>query len=345
MPRLPLPDEIVAMDAALRQQRDSCASLGARVAAQCLDAVLASDEAMGLLAPVVRAGDLPGLRVLACLHRLAIERAAPALATAFPTLGGSSPFTGPAPGRALAAFDDAVVEALLAHPRELAASMARIPQTNETGRARLLRCALAHLPGAGLDAPVRLVEVACSAGLNLRADALPGDPALEPGPLPAIVERVGCDLDPVDPTTPDGRALLSSYVWVDDVERFARLGAALEVASRIPARLVRAEASAFLAGIEPEPGTVTVIWHSAMRPYLDDASRAAMDAQLARIGSLATARSPVLHVAWEPEDGDAGWFALTCRLWDGAHGGAPVRLARGGTHGSPAALVAGSLLP
>lgn len=339
---LPLPDATVTMESALRQQRDSCAALGSPVAAQCLDAVLASEPVMALLPTTARAGDLPGLRVLACLHRLAIERAAPALVAFFPTLGGSGPFGGPSPERAVEAFDDAVAQALVDHAPALAASMARIPQTNETGRARLLRCALAHLPGSGVHLPVRLVEVACSAGLNLRADALPGDPALEPGPLPAIVERIGCDLDPVDPTTQEGRTLLSSYIWVDDVERFARLGAALEIAARIPVRLVRAEAEAFLGGLAPAEGAVTVIWHSAMRPYLDDVARAAMDAQIDRIGAEAADRSPMLHAAWEP-DGDE--FALTCRLWDGHRSGEPVVLARGATHGSPAALLAGSLVP
>jgi hypothetical protein len=38
-------------------------------------------------------------------------------------------------------------------------------------------------------------------------------------------EREGCDLEPVDPTTDEGRLTLLSYVWPDQAARLARFSA------------------------------------------------------------------------------------------------------------------------
>jgi hypothetical protein len=188
---------------------------------------------------------------------------------------------------------------------------------------------------------IRLWEPGCSAGLNLRADHLPGLMALEIGPLPRIIERRGCDLDPVDVTTADGRTWLSSFVWVDDVDRFAALSSALQVASRVPVEIDRAEAAAWLSAAEPAAGSVLVIWHSALAMYLDADRRAAVASTIRGVAERATPRSPVAHLAWEwAEDGAPAEFALTCRWWSGRpDDGAPVVLARGGSHGRPVARV------
>ena len=89
--------------------------------------------------------------------------------------------------------------------------------------------------------PVRLVEIGASAGLNLRAEALAPIhrredlAALPSGAGLRRADRLGCDLDPVDPTTTDGRLTLSAYVWPDDRLRFERLRAALDIAALVPA--------------------------------------------------------------------------------------------------------------
>ena len=105
----------------------------------------------------------------------------------------------------------------------------------------------------------RVFEVGASAGLNLRWDRFWydtgattfGDPDSgvrfvgwwegEPADRPdlstgaEVAEREGCDRNPLDPTTEDGRTTLRSYVWPDQTERFARLDAALAIAARLPA--------------------------------------------------------------------------------------------------------------
>jgi hypothetical protein len=336
----PADDDRVSLVDALQGQRRYVTSAGSPTAAQILLAVEDDLAIGGVLADrlpaEVRFGDLPGLRIMAAVHRLALERRAPAVAMRLPTLGGTAPGTAPEH----AAFRRDVVAALTAHPEELAWSLAHTPQTNETGRARLLRCALSRVRASR----VRLVEIGASAGLNLRADHLPGDPSLEAGPLPAVVERLGCDLDPVDITTPQGRTLLSSYVWVDDIERFRRLAEAMDVAARIPARLVQADAADFLAGLLPSVDAVTVIWHSAMWIYLPDETREAVRAAVARLGRTATPEAPVHHVSWEWDTtgSDRSGFLLVDRCWSGGlNDGSPRLIATGRSHGRDVALVAG----
>lgn len=337
----PHDDDLVTITEALTWQRDYVRGHGAPVAGLILDAVIEDvvdgGAVSALLPPTVRFGDLPALRVMATVHRLALERSAPAVAIGLPTLGGTPPAT----GAAQSAFSAAVREALAAHPPQLAAMLARTPQTNETGRAVLLRCALAHEAASHRSRPVRLWEIGASAGLNLRADHLPGDPRLEPALLPRFVERRGCDLDPVDITRVEGRLLLSSYVWVDDVDRFQRLAAAFETASIIPAELVRTDAAEFVADVHPRAGHATVLWHSAMWLYLPQETRARVLAEVARAGSEASPDAPLLHVSWEWDSAHAGpdQFALIVRRWGGGDDGAAMLLARGMSHGRAVTLM------
>ena len=334
-------DVVTALEAVI-WQRDYVAATGAHVAAAILEAVRSDLQDEGPLADIVpsnvRFGDLVGLRIMAAVHRLALVREAPAVAIHLPTLGGIPPAAGDR-----AAFHSAVVTALADHPDVLAASLRQTPQTNEVGRSALLRCALARLP-AGKE--VRLREIGCSAGLNLRADHLPGVPDLEVGPLPAVRDRVGCDLDPVDPRTTEGRVHLTSYVWVDDVLRFERLRHALDVAARVPATNLQEDAASFVEGLELAEGTTTVLWHSAMWPYLADEQRLRILAGLAGLGARSTPATPLSHVSWEwtgaPTD-PATSFELVIRMWDGGgENGEPFLLARGGGHGTNPALVEGA---
>ena len=99
------------------------------------------------------------LRLLGSVHRLVLERRAGALATFYPSVGGTwEPEDGWAAFRALLEEQPDVVREWLD----------RAPQTNEVGRATALYGGLLQLPRG--DLPVRLVEIGSSAGLNLRAD-------------------------------------------------------------------------------------------------------------------------------------------------------------------------------
>jgi len=174
-----------------------------------------------------------------------------------------------------------------------ATMLARATQTNEAARCAALLPLL-----AALDGPLALIEVGASAGLclypdrysyeydcvqvgppspvHLRCTTTGGVPL--PARVPEVVDRVGIDLNPLDPSDDDTRAWLRALVWpgpaVDD--RLARLDAAAAIAAREPARML----AGHLLDRLPEavesapPGATVVVFHTAVLPYLPDAERA-----------------------------------------------------------------------
>lgn len=280
------------------------------------------------------------LRLFGTVHRLALAGWAPDLARWYPSCGGV------APGNLEASGTDVAWEAFLATCQDLRAEvedgLTQPPQTNEVGRSVALRGGLDLTAGlTGL--PLRLRELGASAGLNLRADQYrigtpdgdrgPADsPVVFPdawrGDLPAhaalhVVDREGCDIAPLDPASEDDALRLQSYVWPDQLERVERMCGALEVARRVPARVVAASAPDYLAGLGPEPGVVTVIQHSVMWQYMSDEDRVAAQQELDRLRHQATTDAPVARVAVEPhrteDDRDVDFrglgFVVTWTCW------------------------------
>ncbi|ACU34775.1 DUF2332 domain-containing protein [Actinosynnema mirum] len=306
-----------------------------------------------------RAGDVPALRFAAAVHRVVLEGRAPALAAHYPTVGGS-PELG-----ALWADARGVVEE---HADELRALVdTTTVQTNEPGRSGPLFGGLhtatalaAAAAGRRTPFPVRLLEVGASGGLNLRphriaylhGDRVLGDPSsplrLDTGwsgepegdldrPL-RLVGRGGCDPNPVDVSTVDGRRHLLSFVWPDQRERWARLGAALDLAAVDPVPVRRAPASEWLGEqlARPERDVLTVVWHSIVWQYASAAERAAGRAVLASAAERATAAAPLALLVFESRRGhDPALpyeFQLLLKLWPA---GRSLRLGAGGPHGTP----------
>jgi hypothetical protein len=256
----------------------------------------------------------------------------------YPSVGGTAPADPALAWLAWPALRDVLVE----HRDELRVALAAAdPQTNEVGRASALVGGLLHVVAAqGL--PVRLAEIGASGGLNLRADGFRVEhvdgpaygPEVSPVVLPGgwagvvpplgvdlrVVERRGCDLAPVDPTTPAGRTVLTSFVWADMTDRLERLRGALELARRLPAEVVAASAAEFVEGLRLAEGTTLVVWHSVMWQYLDAAERARVVARLDALGTGATPTAGLAHLALEPERRTSGArheFLVTLRTWPG----------------------------
>lgn len=337
----------------LRDQAAACGDLGSPLYAELLTRIADDVQNGGPAASVLRGHEQDpgpsalGLRLMGGVHRLVLERRAPELAATYPSVGGT--------GDADAAWP-ALRDVLARHRDELRRWLAQPPQTNEVGRAAALVGALHHLvpqrPG-----PLRLVEIGASAGLNLRADQFRlehGDgrsvgPLDSPvvlrdawrGTLPPsdveleVVERLGCDVAPVDPTTAEGRLLLTSYVWPDQTERLERLRGALRLARMLPATVETAGAADFLARVELVEGTTTVVWHSVMWQYLDHAERERVRCRLDRLGDTATRTAGLAEVSLEPRRrcaGSAHEFLVALRVWPG---GAERVLGAAAPHGIP----------
>jgi len=350
-----------------RQARD-CADIGSVLYADLCRAASLELAASGGLATLLapwgdaRDGDLVPLRVLAAAHRLVLERAAPALALWFPSVGGAAPTDGAGRDACYRAWRDALrdnasrLPELLAHP----------PQTNEPARSAAFAGAFAHI-AAAYGLPLVAHELGASAGLNLLADhvritwlggargpqgspllledAWSGDPL--PPDVPAeLASRIAVDRSPVDATTTEGRLHLTSFVWPDQTERFERLRAAYELASRVPVELVAADLVDHLSTLSPVPGHVLLVAHSTTWIYLDDGARAAAGSELSRLGAAASADAPVVHLSREPHalDERAGLdFDVVVRCWPAPvrgplaayAAGTPILLARTSAHGIP----------
>ncbi|WNV82460.1 DUF2332 domain-containing protein [Umezawaea sp. Da 62-37] len=304
-----------------------------------------------------RMGTVPGLRFTAALHRLVLEGRAPGLAKHYPSVGGSPH---------LETLWDDVLPVLHEHTDELRGRIgATVVQTNEPGRSAPLFGGLqvaaqhaAAVAGRRTPFPVRLLEIGASAGLNLHPDRIAyraaedevhGDPdspfTLDPQwtgrpeadltrPL-RIVDREGCDLNPVDLSTEDGRLTLSSFVWADQLDRWDRLQSALELAALDPAPVQRATGPNWLAErlATPVPDVLTVVWHSVVWQYVSPADRAEGRAILAAAAARATPEAPLALLVYEPRRTHTGYeFRLLLKTWPA---GASLRLGSGGGHGIP----------
>lgn len=269
-----------------------------------------------------RIGDMVPLRFFAAVHRLVLERRAPALALFYPSVGGTAPST----ARARSACREALAAVVNEHPEEIARGLLGFPQTNEVGRTASLVAILRELQ-AQWGVPMRLHEIGCSAGLALRADELVAR-GIVPDELPAavgptIVERVGADIAPIDASTTQGRLTLTSYIWPDQRDRLERLRGALAVADDVAADIRTADAVDHVRDLRLRKGTALVVWHSAMWLYLPPSTRTAIDARVADLGRLADRESPLAHVALEPTSqtrGEQHVFRLSVTTWPGLEG-------------------------
>src|SRR5215831_14597238 len=212
-----------------------------RTGGPCLAAVEPNLERSRMLAPLL---------LLAAIHRMVLEGRLPAAARFYPSMGGHVDVDALWP-HFLAAVPGAVLPVCI--------------QTNEIGRS----CAL--LPGfleiaRRTDLPLRLLEIGASAGLNLRWDHFS---FLDVPASIHVIERRGCDLNPIDPTLDESRPALLCFIWPDQTGRLQQLAEVVEIARRVPAPIDRSDAVPWLQThlADPRPGVATVVFHSVVMLY------------------------------------------------------------------------------
>lgn len=325
-----------------------CGKIGSPLYAGLLERAAEDVEAGGPVAEPLRGHEddpqlsVLGLRLMGAVNRLVLAGREPALAGAY--ADGD-------PGRAWEALRDVVGR----NGAELKKLVDLPVQTNEVGRCNaLLFGFMAVAVSTGL--PLRLLEVGASSGLNLRWDRYryaAGDFSWGPTGSPVGLEfelegqaptfpptveisaRHGCDAAPIDPTTEAGRLTLLAYIWPDQVERIARMQAALEVAWEVPVEVEREPAASWTKRMlsEPTPGQATVLYHSIVMQYLSDEERGAFGDIVRAAGERATAGAPLAWLRMEP-GGERADVHLT--TWPG---GETRHIARVGYHGSPVELL------
>src|SRR4051794_18464257 len=191
--------------------------------------------------------------ILAALHDLALAGRAPALAAAYVAADGE-------------AAARAAVETLVRMTESVVAiAVRRQTRTDETGRCAVLYPAVAEAARRVGAKAIGLIDVGCSAGLDLNVDrvgvtysngqslgdpsspvqqssSIVGDRPVPTRAMPEVVARVGIDLDPVDVTDPDDARWLRACLWPDQPERAARLEAEMTLAAAAPPVLLRGDA-------------------------------------------------------------------------------------------------------
>ena len=150
-------------------------------------------------------------------------------------------------------------------------------------------------------------------------------PGLSTASTVPVVERIGIDPHPIDPTTDDGRLTLLSFVWPDQVERFERLGAAIDVARALPATLVRtgdrtvaellSDVLSGSIGASAPHGVATIVQHSIVWQYIPTDQRPAVTHVIEAAGERATLERPLVWVRFEPDEWDRTRAAVWVRSW------------------------------
>ena len=140
----------------------------------------------------------------------------------------------------------------------------------------------------------------------------------------SLNSRAACDQYPVDPSNPDDRQRLQSYIWADQPARLERLDAALELAHKSGLKVEKADAAGWieqkLSGDLPQ-GT-TVIYHSVFFQYPPKDVRQAIGDAIEKAGNRVSGERRLAWVRFEPDaviGGPRGStrYVLNTVNWDG----------------------------
>ncbi len=184
-------------------------------------------------------------------------------------------------------FAREVVRALEARPELVRDQLHRSTQTNEPGRSAVLASVLRALHQRGVN-DIHLIDVGTSMGLNLypdmyRVNEEGGDGInlamhdvnenVPRDDLPRIHQRIGIDLNPLDPRNPDDVLWLRACLWPEQPERNARFERVLDELNSWP-RAIRLQGSALeridealsMCSLDATP----VVFHSWAVAYFSD---------------------------------------------------------------------------
>ncbi len=360
----------MTLDLQFRSFAGACRSDGGTTYAAICESVADDPELIAIIAEAPLVQRRPNL-LMAAVHDLLLRGEAHPLADYYDTVRtGECAVTLDGVGAVFRDFCLTRRETLA----ELVAT--RSTQTNEVGRCAILLPAFSAIAAQyGAGAAPSLLDLGTSAGLNLLFDRYgylyrqrddgsvrtAGDAAsgvslectvrtpLDELPslgVPAVADRVGLDLSPIDATSEDEARWLLACLWPDNLTRFNRLRAALDLWRHTPTRprLVQGDMVDDLSTVAATVGDggPLVIFHSWVAAYLtEERQRDLVDA----VQQVRKTR-PVHHLYAElpfetpglptpdgPEDGPRA-NAATALVHIGPDGAAPQRWGNVHPHGS-----------
>ncbi|MEJ1969367.1 MAG: DUF2332 domain-containing protein [Rhizomicrobium sp.] len=279
-----------------------------------LAARIGQDADMRALAARARTGQPHANLLLGAVHFLLLRGADDPLKRFYPSVGGTVSAEAQDPYPDFKAF----VGKHLAQVEPLIAT--RVTNTNEVGRSALLHPGFRSIGG---EAPLSLIEIGPSAGLNLIWDRYGvryargghivaavndgaalvidcearGGPLPPTGPAPRIAGRVGLELNPVDLSNADDRDWLRALIWPDQVPRFERLDRAIALFAQEKPPIRAGDALALLPdALAAVPyDAVPVVYHTIAVYQFSREMREALESILA----VAGLRRPVLRLSFE----------------------------------------------
>ncbi|MGK9168552.1 DUF2332 domain-containing protein [Inquilinus limosus] len=252
---------------------------------------IADSPALQLMAARRKKGQPPANLIFGAVHYLLLGGVDHPLKDYYPSVGGKRP------------VDDGAFASFEAFCRAYEADLVdiisnRVTNTNEVGRSALLAPAFDIVAHAA-NAPLALVEIGSSAGLNLNFDRYAyrytdeqgeskierrtdtglvlscllkgaGVPFLGRRP-PPVASRVGLELYPIDIGDENERRWLKALVWPERTDRFAKLEGALRIAAVHPPRIRGGDAVANLASALAEipSDQARCVYHTVMSYQLN----------------------------------------------------------------------------
>lgn len=288
------------------------------------------------------------LLVLGALHDRVLVGKAPDLARYYPSVGGAF-VRQDAEGLVRAALATLYEqsEAILDFLRK------RHVQTNEVARGSVLLLGMLEAQRR-LERPLYLLELGCSAGLNLWLDryryayASPeGELGWGEGDGPllhctlktseanrmaiagllssklAVVGRHGVDRAPLDLGNPDEGRVLEAFIWPDQVERLDRLRRARAIVAQTPCSVHQAElptqaGDALQGAVARLPeNAALVVFHSVLAYYLSSGQRSDLDRIIADSAERLHPGQAMARLQFEQSDARKP-FELTLDLYERA---------------------------
>lgn len=324
----------MSLTQAFRDQSETCIRMGSPLMGRVLKILAGTWDAntplgrkmatyQGDIGP---AGHSLPLRIAGGLHALVLQDRDKALSAAYPPHDVDDE-----------TLEGAVLSALKSQEDFLLEWTKSPPQTNEVRRSAAL-IAMAHVACAHFDRPFMLSELGASGGLNLMWDRFaldtgdrvlgPQDAVLTlqpdwtgdapPQSYPQVVDRLGCDLNPLDSHDPDDLLRLTAYLWADQPHRLALTRAA---AAAMVAKVEKGDAINWLARrLDAAPdGHMHIIQHTVAWQYFPPAQQARGTALIEAAGAHATRDTPLAWMQMETDGDTTGAIgaALTLRLWPG----------------------------
>lgn len=268
-----------------------------------LAAVVAQSPELCALAAYARGGQPKPNMLFAAVQFVLADHPEEPLATFYPAISGTTASAGD-PAVAFRGFCGRHSDAVIALVEQ------RMVQTNEVRRSACLLPAFSEVANL-TSAPLALIEIGPSAGLNLLFDhyqysysgvafgpssspvlldsELRGEPFLLGEGMPAVASRMGIDLNPLDLRNDEDLRWLQALIWPEHDDRRALFSAAASVLRSDPPRLLGGDVFQLLpAEIADAPAGVAVcifatfVLNQFSVPMLERLRALLLEASLAR---------------------------------------------------------------